>query len=538
NGSGFTVLHNFTAVNSNSFTNSDGRYPHGGLLLSSNTLYGTATGGGSLGYGTVFALNTNGTGFTTLYSFANGSDGSHPYAGLLLSGNTLYGTAYQGGGGLGYGTVFALNTNGSDFTTLHSFTNGSDGFQPSAGLIISGGVLYGTTEAGTVFALNTNGTGFTTLYSFTNVGDGHSPECELVISGGTLYGTTYQGGAHDYGTVFALTLTNSAANSNCLQVQCPSNIVVTACTNIQEFYAPTVTDLACSNWTVVLTPPSGSSFAPGTVTTVECAVTDCCGYSNNCSFTVTVVCAGSAYGQNIIQNGNFCLGNTNFNSDYQYVAYDYTDYTQTPQVVEGHYTVGPYVPPSYGDWAPFQTVSGGCTQMLIANGAADASESVWDQIVTVLPNTTYTISFYLAEISNPAIVADIAVVLGTNQIGTATAPSVIDTWQQYSFTWNSGTNTTALLALKDLQTVDTENDFAIANLSMSETPPQLAIILSGASVILTWPTNAAGFTLQSITNLAPPAVWSTVSPAPAIVNGQFAVTNSISAREIFYRLSQ
>ena len=64
----FTTLHSFTAGNTNSsgyYTNSDGYRPNG-LILSSNTLYGTAYSGGN---GTVFAVNTNGTSFTTLYSF-------------------------------------------------------------------------------------------------------------------------------------------------------------------------------------------------------------------------------------------------------------------------------------------------------------------------------------------------------------------------------------------------------------------------------------------------------------------------------------
>jgi len=68
--------------------------------------------------------------------------------------------------------------------------------------------------------------------------------------------------------------------------------------------------------------------------------------------------------------------------------------------------------------------------------------------------------------------------------------------------------------------------------------PRLTIIRSGANVILTWPINAAGFTLQSTTNLVSPAVWSTVSPAPVIVNGQNAVTNPVSGTKKFYRLSQ
>jgi hypothetical protein len=131
------------------------------------------------------------------------------------------------------------------------------------------------------------------------------------------------------------------------------------------------------------------------------------------------------------------------------------------------------------------------------------------------------------------------VVLGGNQIGAATAPSVIDTWQQFSFNWNSGTNTSVLLALDDLQTSVDENDFALANISMSVAQPRLDAFLSSTNaVVLTWPTNAPGFTLQSTTNLSPTASWRAVSPAPVVVNGQFAVTNSISVMEMFYRLSR
>src|ERR1041384_2279489 len=74
--------------------------------------------------------------FTVLHSFT-GSDGAFPYAGLILSGNTLYGTTALGGGSDG-GTVFAVNTDGSGFTNLHSFTGRGDGVALEAGLILSG----------------------------------------------------------------------------------------------------------------------------------------------------------------------------------------------------------------------------------------------------------------------------------------------------------------------------------------------------------------------------------------------------------------
>ena len=68
--------------------------------------------------------------------------------------------------------------------------------------------------------------------------------------------------------------------------------------------------------------------------------------------------------------------------------------------------------------------------------------------------------------------------------------------------------------------------------------PQLTIIRSGANVLLTWPTNATGFTLKSTTNLVSSTVWTNVSPAPVVVNGQNTVTNPISGARQFYRLSQ
>jgi uncharacterized repeat protein (TIGR03803 family) len=115
--------------------------PQAGLVLSGNTLYGTARNGGK-GGGTVFAINTNGIGFTNLHSFSGGSDGQNPYADLILSGNTLYGTT-QYGGSSGKGTVFAVKTDGTGFTNLHNFaalnnSTNSEGANPHAGLILWG----------------------------------------------------------------------------------------------------------------------------------------------------------------------------------------------------------------------------------------------------------------------------------------------------------------------------------------------------------------------------------------------------------------
>ena len=205
-GTGFTNLHSFNGnINLPFNANTDGAYPQGGLLLVGNTLYGTTAFGGTNGNGTVFALRVDGTDFTNLHLF-NGTDGAEPYGGRLVVGNsTLYGTT-SGGGVSNGGTVFTLSTDGTGFTSLHNFNSGE---YPFSGLLLSSNILYGTTSVGangTVFALHTDGSGFTNLHKFNGSSDGAHPQCDLILLGNTLYGTAYSGANNNGGTVFALNI--------------------------------------------------------------------------------------------------------------------------------------------------------------------------------------------------------------------------------------------------------------------------------------------------------------------------------------------
>ena len=224
----FTILHTFTATDKFPATNTDGARPIGALALDGNTLYGTAIGGGVFGNGIVFKINIDGSGFTTLHSFNEGSwilggytnsDGANPLCKLVASDGMLYGTT-RNGGGSGFGTVFGLSTGGAGFTVLHTFVGGDgEGTHPISGVILSGDTLYGTTSdvfnfdpSGTIFSVGTNGTGFRTLKSFHMSGaaspltnsDGANLYAGLVASGNTLYGVTSQGGIWGYGTMFKI----------------------------------------------------------------------------------------------------------------------------------------------------------------------------------------------------------------------------------------------------------------------------------------------------------------------------------------------
>lgn len=202
----FNVLHPFTGGN-------DGANPHAGLVLSGGWLYGTASGGGSDGSGTVFTVNTSGGGFNYIYTFTGGDDGANPDGGVILANGTLYGATYDGGTS-GFGTVYSITTNvsGGTFSTLYEFTGDSDGGNPLAGLVLSGGTLYGSTAGvtaqedtaggnGTLFSVTTNGADFTNIYTF-NYSDAAQPTGGLIACGNVLYGTTYNGGSGGNGTVF------------------------------------------------------------------------------------------------------------------------------------------------------------------------------------------------------------------------------------------------------------------------------------------------------------------------------------------------
>ena len=205
-GTGFGLLHTFTGGAG------DGSYPHGSLTLSGATLYGMTEGGGSSDNGALFSVNTNGTGYGLLHIFAGGaSDGGNPTGSLTLSGAKLYGMT-QGGGSSNRGTLFSMNTDGSGFGLLHTFTGGAgDGRYPRGALTLSGSKLYGMTEAGgssdggALFSMNTDGTGYGLLHIFTGgASDGSSPLGSLTLSGSKLYGMTAQGGSSGNGTIFSM----------------------------------------------------------------------------------------------------------------------------------------------------------------------------------------------------------------------------------------------------------------------------------------------------------------------------------------------
>ncbi|MFO1512588.1 MAG: choice-of-anchor tandem repeat GloVer-containing protein [Verrucomicrobiota bacterium] len=492
----FKTLHSFSAYvynpSTGHYTNNDGTGPQAGWVLSGNTLYGVADSGGSANNGTVFKLDTDGTGFTTLHHFTGvnfnpaindytNSDGAYPDGTLALSGSTLYGTAYNGGGS-NNGTVFKINVNGTGFATLHSFsvTAGSlatnlDGANPETGLAIAGNTLYGTTENGgssgygTVFSVSTSGTAFTNLHHFTGGNDGDTP-ASLIVAGDTLYGTSV--GFHTgKGTVFKLS------------------------TNGTGFAV--LHSFAATNYTM---PPGGPGAEPN--------------YTNSDGIGPT----GLRLSGNTLY-GTTYWGGANGNGTVFRINTDGTGFT------------------NLHNFSASQTNSVGVytnqegTHPIEFDGLVVASNALYGTANYGGSSGSGTIFTLNTDGSGFAVLHDFSFAGydastggNTNKDGAnPTAGVILSGSTLYGTTKSGGTSGYGTLFSFSLGTVS---------------PPKLTITLSGTNVILTWPTNVTGFGLQSATNLVSPTVWSNVSPAAVVVNGQNTVTNPIAVARKFYRLIQ
>ncbi|MBN2294749.1 MAG: hypothetical protein JXM70_20135 [Pirellulales bacterium] len=190
---GFSVLHSFTI--------SEG-YSIGVPLIDGSTCYGSASWGGAGGVGSIYRVNTDGSDFDVIFSGSK-PNASHPRV-SAISDSTFFGTWSDGGNGIP-GAVFRIQTDGTVYTALHNFT-GPDGYYASS-VVRDESMLYGTASSGgdygngVIFKMNMDGTGFTLLHSF-DVSDGQWPG-EVTLSGSTIYGGTMKGGANNRGVLYS-----------------------------------------------------------------------------------------------------------------------------------------------------------------------------------------------------------------------------------------------------------------------------------------------------------------------------------------------
>ncbi len=183
--------------------------------------------------------------------------------------------------------------------------------------------------------------------------------------------------------------------------------------------------------------------------------------------TYTVTSGVAANSTNLVINGDFSMGDFGFVTDYV----NYLPGTVPATGVQGAYGV---VTNPRNWFTPFSpctdhTSSGG--NMLVADGSTTGTARVWysPAPITVIPGKNYTFSYFLTSVVNGGP-AKLEVLINNVPIGpVATAPSSPCVWDEHSYVWNSGTNTTAIISIIDREAFG-NNDFAIDDLYLRETP--------------------------------------------------------------------
>ncbi|HLI47338.1 MAG TPA: choice-of-anchor tandem repeat GloVer-containing protein [Chthonomonas sp.] len=212
------LVHTFSALHA-FLINSDGVQPSANVIQGRDgALYGTAERGGANGLGVVFRVNPDGSNFQVIHNFSAvvfpsiNSDGAEPGSVTQGRDGALYGITGIGGAN-GFGVVYKVNPDGSNFQVLHDFNNSSGGVGFNNIIQGSDGDLYGTrhgdaSNSGMVFKVNTDGSNFQVLHAFSAENNrGENSDGALaneIIQGrdGAFYGTTVGGGANATGVVF------------------------------------------------------------------------------------------------------------------------------------------------------------------------------------------------------------------------------------------------------------------------------------------------------------------------------------------------
>jgi hypothetical protein len=183
---------------------------------------------------------------------------------------------------------------------------------------------------------------------------------------------------------------------------------------------------------------------------------------------VTALVVGAQTSPNLVINGDFENGNTGFTTGYKIGD------VSNP----GGYAIGTNpstAPGAFGDWCNCGDHTSGTGKMMIVNGATDATLPVWEETVAVTPSTEYTFSYWGAEVDHDSSsLPHLELKINGAVIGSSTFPEFPPDnggqWQNYKFTWKSGTSKTADLVLVDLNADASWNDFALDDISFTAVP--------------------------------------------------------------------
>jgi uncharacterized repeat protein (TIGR03803 family) len=200
------------------FDGPDGDDPNGSVTISGYKLYGMTYYGGNHDSGVIFSMDTNGGGFRDIHDFTY-LTGINPLGSLLQVGGKLFGMPWAGGSD-GAGTIFSIDTSGNNYKDILNFNNANGG-SPTDGNVLQnkGRTLYclmvsgGVNGSGCIFTLDTSGSGYNQMYSFSTA-TGSQPTGGLTFGGpGIFYGMTNSGETFGDGNVFVFDSTVATSTS-------------------------------------------------------------------------------------------------------------------------------------------------------------------------------------------------------------------------------------------------------------------------------------------------------------------------------------
>lgn len=216
----------------------------------------------------------------------------------------------------------------------------------------------------------------------------------------------------------------------------------------------TDTTLNCAENYTIHAPVGFDSYQWGTGETID---------SISVSQSGTYNCTANLLGTNVVINGDFSSGNTGFQSDY--VVGTGGSWGQLS--LEGTYAVTSNSNNVHTNFAScFDHTSGNSSgSMMAINGSSVANIEIWRQTINVQPNTEYQFSTWGMTVT-PDNPGQLKFSINGTQVGNMMQlSSTLCNWQEFHTTWNSGSATTAVIAIVNLQTATSGNDFAIDDIA-------------------------------------------------------------------------
>lgn len=180
------------------------------------------------------------------------------------------------------------------------------------------------------------------------------------------------------------------------------------------------------------------------------------------STTTYTYSVSTPIGGNLIVNGDFELGNTGFITGH----IPGTGGTWGTLSNNGTYAVTTNPNSVHSNFASCGDHTPTGTNMLVLNCSSVANTSMWCQTVTVIPNTNYVFSYWAISAVSGSPAQLFVEANGTSISSVTTLSSTTCQWQEITFTWNSGSLTSANFCIMNQNLAQSGNDSALDDISL------------------------------------------------------------------------